>query len=226
MTEEALPVQANYSKPGFSVLPFLYALYCDGRAEGEEPHDDNFSTTEFKRWRDSGAPNKDPAQDYRGYFDSYVTGERLFPNEAEFLSASEVPALGSSEVVRLRGESFDSIRYVPAPETSRKMTIHVLREITGTPAAEPGRCRELLVRDTEPREAQLSAAAPLLSTLSVMFLKGDRSVWDHYAGESGFSPAVLAVLQRFSRDEVVPLDEARVLIEPLAQELSQPPSRW
>jgi len=222
-----LPVQANYSKPGYPVLGFLYALYCDGKADSEldQPTDESFSNKEFKLWRDAGARHKDEKEDYRGYLDSYVTGERPFPSEAESLSVVDVADLGTKHVVRLTGEAFDSVRYVPTLETGLKMTLHVIAEITNSPAQE-GRQREPMLRQTEAREAKLSAAAPLLSTLAVMFLEGDLSVWDHYVKEKGFAPAVLAVLEKFFLNEPVGADEAKVLSEPLALELSSPPAVW
>ncbi|HWO12473.1 MAG TPA: hypothetical protein VNN80_23410 [Polyangiaceae bacterium] len=226
-----LPVQANYYKPGFPVLAFLYALYCDGKAErppgaaAEPLTNDNYSNVEFKLWRDSGGVHENPNEDYRGYLDSYVTGERPFPERAEYLSAIAVPRRGTAHVVRLEGETSDSIRYVPALETALEMAPHVIAEVTNTPAQD-GRRREPLSRWTEAREAALSGAAPLLSTLAVMFLKGDRSVWDHYAQEKGFSPDVLDVLSKFSRNEAVSFEQAGVLIDPLARELSAEPPVW
>jgi hypothetical protein len=201
-------VRPNYHKPGFPVLGYHYALYCD----------DVFAENEFKRWRDAGGRNGN----YRGNLTPYVADERPFPAESEGLANVEVAAGGVQETCTLEGETAPSVRYRPTWLMGARQAIHLIRELTGEPATAGWRRTPQDDCASTACSPSLNAKCPLLSTLAVMYLANDKQAWSTY----DFGWSVKDLLGRLAAGESLTAEQLQPFVPVLADEFSQPPARW
>jgi len=201
-------IRPDYHKPGFPVLAYHYALYCD----------DVFAENEFKRWRDAGGRNGN----YRGNLIPYVADDRQFPAEVEALASVEVATGGVQEDYVFTGETESTVRYRPTWSMAERQARHLVRELTGEPAA-PGWRRSFQDEcASAPFLPTPNATYPLLSTLAMMYLANDKTVWSTFQ----FGWSVTDLLSRLADGESFTCEQLQPLVATLADEFSKPPARW
>jgi hypothetical protein len=201
-------LRPNYLEPGFPVLSYTYALYCDRE----------FSNEEFERWLKAQREGKD----YRDYLNPYTFDARPFPMAAETLIAEKVATQGI--------HNLSTGRYRPSILQAWEIMPHIVAEV----ANKPIQALQRPAADIQPSrqaEPKPSAERPVLSCLACIFVGKDlqwREAPTAFLDKFALTPDVRYVLQAFgnSRDPWLSEGQAMAMGSSMVQELVAEPECW